>query len=125
MPHRDKEDLRETAPYPARMDETKELSAHDWEHDAQLLSSLAYLSGTRPYALLRKVSWSVGGNRDAESFLLRQPLSARTRNRLQGLLDERLHREREIIENCCHESAQITQFIPYALALLLMLLIIH
>ena len=98
-------------------EKTAEESAHDWEHDAQLLNTLAVLSGMMPLNLLRKISWSVGESADTASFRKGRPLSAAVRARLQALLKERMQVEQETIENCCHASSQIVQLVPFFVGL--------
>ena len=91
--------------------EKARLTAYDWERDAQLLNSLAYLSGSKLYSLLRRVSWSVGEATDAKLFYKGHPLSAATRARLQDMLRERVRVEQEVLDNCRQASAQIMEFV--------------
>jgi hypothetical protein len=99
-----------TALYLLGLEGTAEPSGGVWEHDVLLLNSLAYLSETKPYNLLRKISWSVGEHTDPASFHEGRPLSTATRTRLQAMLKERLRVEEETHENCRHASAQIAWF---------------
>lgn len=112
MALRDRHRIEESLPASPDREQPDDYSAGEWEYDAQILKTLAALSGTTPHNLLRKVSWSVGECTDTTPFRRGQPLSPAVRARLRSMLEERIQIEYEIIGNCRHASSQIVQLLP-------------